>query len=137
MKRTILSALAFSVLAATAVPGQTAPLNQPHVQQSNVVDVDYRRHGSSDYRKHGPSDYRRHGPYAEEKTVIIKRKVAKRPYWKRGQRYSDWRRHRPVRDYHRYGLHRPHRGQQWIRVGNDYLLVSLLTGVIAGVAIAH
>ena len=129
MKRTILSVLAFSMLAATAATGQAAPLNQPPVQQSNIVDVDY--------RKHGPFESRKHGPYVEKKTVIIKRKAVGRPYWKRGQKYAEWRRHQAVRDYHRHGLHRPDRGQQWIRVGNDYLLVGLLTGVIAGVAVGH
>ena len=54
MKRTILSVLAFSMLAATAATGRAAPLNQPPVQRSNIVDVDYRSTVRSEYRKHGP-----------------------------------------------------------------------------------
>ncbi|RVA68100.1 hypothetical protein EN914_34910, partial [Mesorhizobium sp. M7A.F.Ca.CA.001.08.2.1] len=36
-----------------------------------------------------------------------------------------------------YGLHRPGRGQEWIRVGNDYVLVGILSGVIFGALAAH
>jgi Ni/Co efflux regulator RcnB len=39
-----------------------------------------------------------------------------------------------TREYH---LRRPGRGQERIRVGNDYLLVSILPGVIAGVIAAN
>ncbi|TIQ49916.1 MAG: hypothetical protein E5X61_12930, partial [Mesorhizobium sp.] len=37
----------------------------------------------------------------------------------------------------RYGLRRPSRGQEWIRVGNDYLLVSVVSGIIFGAIVAH
>jgi len=58
------------------------------------------------------------------------------PRWQRGQRYGDWRRHGAVHDYHRYGLRRPGPGQHWVRVGNDYLLVSAATGLIASIIAA-
>lgn len=38
-----------------------------------------------------------------------------------------------VRDYRRYQLNAPARGQQWVRAGNDYVLVALATGLIAQV----
>jgi Ni/Co efflux regulator RcnB len=57
--------------------------------------------------------------------------------WKKGQRFSNWKRHRPVRDYHRHGLRRPAPGQQWVQVGNEYLLISLATGLILGLAAAR
>jgi len=41
------------------------------------------------------------------------------------------------RDYGRYGLRRPGPGQEWIRVGNDYVLVSILSGIILGAIVAH
>lgn len=59
--------------------------------------------------------------------------VAKKHSWKRGERVSDWRKRESVRDYRRHGLRAPGRGQQWVKVDNDYLLVSLATGVILGV----
>jgi len=39
-----------------------------------------------------------------------------------------------VRDYHRHGLRKPARGQQWVKVDNSYLLMSVATGLILGVA---
>lgn len=59
-----------------------------------------------------------------------------KPMWKPGHRYGDWRKHPPVRDYHRYGLRRPAPGQQWIRIGNYFLLVGVTTGIIASIVAA-
>lgn len=121
MKRFVLSALAVSMLAASALQGQAAPLNAPVAPKSATVQVDWKKPTNREVKKR----------------VIIKKKVVKRSHWKRGQKYSGWRQHRPVRDYGRYGLKRPGRGQEWIRVGNDYILVSVLSGVIAGMIAAH
>ena len=33
--------------------------------------------------------------------------------------------------------HVPARGQEWIRVGNDYVLVSILSGIISGAIAAQ
>ncbi|MFP5392470.1 MAG: RcnB family protein [Gammaproteobacteria bacterium] len=38
-----------------------------------------------------------------------------------------------VRDWQRYRLSAPPRGTQWVRAGNDYVLVALATGIIAQV----
>ncbi|AXV18194.1 hypothetical protein CYG48_20770 (plasmid) [Neorhizobium sp. SOG26] len=54
--------------------------------------------------------------------------------WARGHKVSDWKRRQHVRDYRRYGLRAPGKGQQWIKVDNDYLLVSMATGLILGLA---
>lgn len=55
--------------------------------------------------------------------------------WKRGERLSRAQRGPVVgeRDYRRHNLQRPGRGQQWVRVGNDYLLISAATGLILGI----
>ncbi|KQZ87173.1 hypothetical protein ASD64_06945 [Mesorhizobium sp. Root157] len=121
MKRLVISALAFSMLAATALQGQAVPMNLPAQPQGNTTQVDWKK-----------PVHRYDNRKVEKRTVIKKQKVAKRHQWKRGERYGEWRRHPPVRDYHRYGLHRPARGQQWIRVGNDYMLVGIASGIIAG-----
>ncbi|UCI09456.1 RcnB family protein [Mesorhizobium sp. B1-1-8] len=123
MKRLILSAVAASMLAASVVSGQAAPLNQPSAPQSNYTKVDWQKPGTNRDVK---------------KRVIIKKKVVlKRNNWRNGQRYSDWRRHQAIRDWHRYGLRRPGPGQEWIRVGNDYVLVSIVSGIIFGAIAAH
>lgn len=53
--------------------------------------------------------------------------------WAKGHRFQDWKRSSEVRDYHRYGLKRPGAGQRWVKVDNDYLLVSIASGIIAGI----
>jgi Ni/Co efflux regulator RcnB len=58
---------------------------------------------------------------------------AKRHSWKRGERVSDWRKRQAVRDYKRHGLRKPGRNQRWVKVDNDYLLISFATGVVAGI----
>lgn len=57
--------------------------------------------------------------------------------WRKGERYSDWKRRPAVRDYHRHGLRKPGRGQQWVKVDNNYLLMSVATGLILGIAAAR
>ncbi len=131
MKRIVLSALAFSMLAATSLTGQAAPVNAPVAPQSNYTQVDWQKPTNKDVRKR-----------VIQKRVIQKRfekkvVVVKRNNWRNGQKYSSWKRHQPIRDYGRYGLHRPGRGQEWIRVGNDYVLVGILSGVIFGALAAH
>lgn len=66
-----------------------------------------------------------------------KHDVRKQRHWRKGERYSNWKRQPAVRDYHRHGLRKPARGQQWVKVDNNYLLLSLATGVILGVAAGH
>ena len=122
MKRIVLSVLAVSMLAATSLAGQAAPMNAPVAPQSNYTKVDWQKPGHHNDVK---------------KRVFKKKVVVKRNHWRNGQRYSGWRQHQPIRDYGRYGLHRPGRGQEWIRVGNDYVLVGILSGVIFGALAAQ
>lgn len=129
MKRLVLSAIAFSMLAVPAMQARAAPFNAPLAPQANVQLV-AQKHAVKErvvVKKHVVK--KRHGV---NKRVVNRKVVVHKSHWKRGQKYSGWRQHRPVRDYGRYGLHRPGRGQEWIRVGNDYLLVSFASGVIAG-----
>ena len=70
------------------------------------------------------------------KKHVVKKHVV-RKHWARGNHVPAWQRDRVVRDYGRYGLHRPAHGQRWIRVDNDFLLISIASGVIAGLIAAH
>jgi Ni/Co efflux regulator RcnB len=115
VKRIVLSAVALSMLAATSLAGQAAPLNAPSASQSTYTLVDWKKPG---------------------KHVVVKKVVVKN-HWRHGQKYSSWKRHQAIRDYRHYGLRRPGPGQEWIRVGNDYLLVSIVSGLILGAIAAH
>ncbi|RRI03142.1 hypothetical protein EH240_11305 [Mesorhizobium tamadayense] len=120
MKRLILCAVTASMLVASAFSGQAAPLVKPSAPQSSYTQVDWQKPG-------------RH----VEKRVVKRKVVVTRGHWRNGQKYSSWKRHQAVRDWNRYGLRRPGPGQEWIRVGNDYLLVSMVSGIIFGAIAAH
>jgi Ni/Co efflux regulator RcnB len=95
--------------AQSAKPFEVAQVNERHVDR-NVY-------------KHGNKK-------TVEKRVIVKKR------WARGHRLSPAeRRHiSAVNDYRRYKLRAPPRGQQWVRVDNDFLLISVATGVIVNLA---
>jgi len=119
MKRLVISAVAATLFALPAIEAQAASRIVPQAPAAPAT-VEFVQHR-----------------YKNDKRVVVKKKVVTKKVvresrWKRGQRYSDWKRHQRVRDWNRYGLYRPARGQEWIRVGNDYILVSVVSGVIAG-----
>jgi Ni/Co efflux regulator RcnB len=61
----------------------------------------------------------------------------KKQHWKKGQRLSHWEQRQAFYDWKYYGLRRPGHGQQWIRIGNDYLLIVISTGLVAGFIAAN
>lgn len=114
-KRSFIIASCFAIVASSAAiaqPRHHAPKANHHYVQKKVVHVPTR--GS--HVRH--RDVRRHG-------------------WAKGHRMNDWRRHSQVRDYHRHGLRTPGRGQAWVKVDNNYLLLSMATGLIASVTAAR
>lgn len=42
-----------------------------------------------------------------------------------------------VSDYRAYRLSAPPRGQQWVQVGSDYVMVAIATGLIASIVLNH
>lgn len=68
----------------------------------------------------------------DQREIRKDRRQASKPSWlKRGGRYG--RGGSEVREYKRYGLRAPGRGQRWVRYGNDYLLVTITSGAIASI----
>ena len=125
MKRLLIALVASSVLirpvAALAQPAGSFEVAQNHDRSRRPAD----RHVDRHVDKH----------VTIEKRVIVKKKER----WARGHRLTPAeRRHMAqVRDYRYYKLRPPPRGQQWVRVDNDFLLISLATGVIVGLASAR
>lgn len=127
MKRLALAAVALSMFAMPALEAQAASARLPQpiaAQRADIVQV-------------GQKDVVKKKVVVKKNRYGVTKKVVRTTKWKRGHRYSDWRRHREVRDWHRHGLRRPGHGQQWIRVGNDYLLVGIASGIIAGMIAAR
>ncbi len=59
--------------------------------------------------------------------------------WQRGERLPPTyrTRHYVVNDWNAYRLRRPPRGQQWIQVGADFVLIAIATGLITQVVLAN
>lgn len=109
------------VLAAIALSFIGAPLAQA---RDNYNSSSRPGHHRVEPKRPGPGkDFKRHD---HRKQVHKKR-------WSKGQRYSNWRRHQEVRDYRRHGLRKPARGQHWVKVDNEFLLITAATGLIAGI----
>ncbi|HEX5933136.1 MAG TPA: RcnB family protein, partial [Pseudorhizobium sp.] len=81
---------------------------------------------------HRGPDRNRH---VERQIKVEKKVVVHRHNWRKGHRMSaaERRQMREVRDYRRYRLSAPPRGQRWVRVDNDFLLVGITSGIIAGI----
>ena len=110
-KRTVLAAIAVSMLAVPVAQAEQRFDGRRGHEYGHTARPDRYAPQRHDFRKPAPTH--RH--------------------WVKGNRLPDWRRRPAIRDYHRYGLKRPGRGQQWVRVDNDFLLISLATGVVAGI----
>lgn len=113
MKRLVLTAVAAAMLAVPVAQAQAGPrYEMPR----------YEHHDSRWDKKPG-----------YDKPHIVKKKVVKKYRWVRGHKVPAWQRKHVVRDYHRYGLRRPGHGQQWVKVDNDFLLISIASGIIGGI----
>ncbi|MDQ0320643.1 Ni/Co efflux regulator RcnB [Pararhizobium capsulatum DSM 1112] len=120
MKRLFIALVASSFLVAPTAFAQPASASFEVTQAKE-------RHVERNVYKHGNT------------RIIEKKVVVKKNRWARGHRLSpaERRRIQEVNDYRRYRLHQPPRGQQWVRVDNDFLLISVATGVIAGIVVTN
>ncbi len=112
MKRIVLALAAVSMLAAP-VAAQAHP-------SGNGSQVEYRHNRKPPHHKH-----HHYKP------------APKHHHWSKGKRVPAWQRKHMVRDYHRHGLKRPGRGQEWVRVDSSYLLINMASGIIAGMIAAR
>jgi Ni/Co efflux regulator RcnB len=114
MKKIILATVAFSLIATPAAFAQS-----------------YHPQSQHNFKKNDP----RHG-FGNGKDARQHRR------WAKGQRLDQGYRRNYInaRDYRRYRLRQPPRGYQWVRVDNDFIMVSVATGLISsiiGAAISH
>ncbi|NVP57091.1 RcnB family protein [Mycoplana rhizolycopersici] len=67
------------------------------------------------------------------------REVTRKHRWNKGNKLTRSERRQIInsRDYRRHHLHAPRRGEQWVRVDNQFLLISAATGLILGIAAAN
>ncbi|MEP6965595.1 MAG: RcnB family protein [Polaromonas sp.] len=64
---------------------------------------------------------------------------ARGPQYYRGGRIPAHYRNRQyvVSNWRAHHLYAPHRGQQWVQVGSDYVLIAIATGVIAQLVLSR
>lgn len=109
MKRFFLAAVAASMLIAPAAQADTRQF-RPGIEHGQKYSGPSRSDNSKTFRKAAPAQH-----------------------WTRGKRMPDWRKKQAVRDHYRHGLRKPGRDQRWVRVGNDYLLIGITSGIIASI----
>ncbi len=114
MKRLVLSAVALAMLALPLAPAQAGPRNEPPRYA----------YGQDQWKKKS---------YKQSRKQNYDKRHDGRQRWAHGKRVPDWQRRHVVRDYHRYGLRRPGHGQHWVKVDNDFLLISIASGIIGGI----
>ncbi|MBI1685873.1 RcnB family protein [Caulobacter hibisci] len=125
MKRLIITAVAASLLAGTALSGTAMAQPRHDDRQEQRAYNEGRRDQARQERRDDRRDDRR-----------AERREDRR--WAKGQRLDS--RYRAdsyyVKDYRRHGLRQPPRGYRWQRVNDQYVLAAVATGLIASVIIA-
>lgn len=138
------SSLAFAQDHDRRGPGQDQPRQnqqqqpqraQPNVQYRNDMRPDrpnLRHDRHDDRRDDRRYDNNRGNPHAYYYN-------ARGPEFRRGGYIPREFRNRyyVVNNYRSYHLNPPPRGQQWVQVGSDYVLIAIATGLIASIVLSH
>lgn len=86
-------------------------------------------------------DWRGYNDRRPQVMVVSDQRYGARPYhnWRRGEYLPSSYRHQQyyVRDWRSYRLQEPPRGYRWVNVNGDYLLVSIVSNVIAQILVGR
>lgn len=125
-KRIVLATITLSILSTPMAMAQQHHNFPQHSQQNKQPQKPGQKAPSRPYAEKPFNS----GPSFQHKSTQQKK-------WTKGQRNQNWKQHTQVRDYQRHGLKRPARGQQWIKIDNNYLLINMATGIIANIMSAR
>ena len=93
------------------------------------------RHGHDSDRRDHRDKHKHHGHRGHDRYDVHSEQNygARGPYFYRGGRIPQEYRTRQyvVNDWQGHRLNAPPRGQQWVQVGSDYVLIAIATGIIA------
>ena len=154
MKRAIAAALALSLLGGTAAMAQPSQYHGDYQNQYQLGSEDD-RYDDGDSGRYGDGWHDNRDDRYDNRDDRYDNRDDRRDD-RRGNRYGhayghqyyngghSWRRGERlpreyrnsnyyVNDYRRYGLRQPPAGYQWMRAGNEYVLASLINGLIAQV----
>lgn len=121
--------MALSATAMVAAPLATAQAQAaPHRETVRVVKQTPNGRTVVKQRTVTQQRYNNHRP-------VVRQDIRGNQRWAKGQRFD--RRHasnyRVVNNYRDYRLSAPPRGYQWVRSGNDAVLIALTSGIIGAV----
>ena len=112
---------------------------QPNVQYRNDVRMDRHdvRHDMRNDHRYDRRDDRRYDNIRGNPHAYYYN--ARGPEFRRGGYIPREFRNRyyVVNNYRNYRLSPPPRGQQWVQVGSDYVLIAIATGLIASIVLSH
>ena len=103
------------------------------------ADNRYDRHDRYDRNDNRRDDYRQgnrydHGRGFHDGRYVVRGAGPGRNMHRGGYLVREYRDNRyVVSDWHRYRLSSPPRGHHWVRVGDDYVLAAIATGLIANI----
>ncbi|URW76432.1 RcnB family protein [Sphingomonas donggukensis] len=123
MKKFLIAALATSMIAGPIVAAAPAAAQARHTET-----VRYKQNGNVVVKK----------TTVKRQNVRQPARVTYRSNWRKGERFNraQARNYRQVSNWRAYQnrrLYAPQRGQQWVQSGNDAILITAATGVIAAV----
>lgn len=117
-KKIILAAVAFSFIGAPLAQARNHHQPQPPYHSQSYKP-------GPKYKKPAPRSHKRYKPapkYSKQQNYR----------WSKGQYMRNWQKQKRINDYRRYGLRKPGKGQHWVQVDNQFLLVTAATGLIVG-----
>lgn len=137
-------AVAAATLGMSSMSFADGPTYAPH-EMPRIIKVDDRRDDRRDFRQDRRDDRR---DFREERredrrdfrhSRNMRHHNARGPEFRRGHYIPREYRGRQyvVTDYRAHRLYAPPRGQQWVQVGGDYVLVAIATGLIAHLILNH
>lgn len=138
-RSTFSAALLAMAFGATAGTASARPDERGHDRKDRDRGPHGRDHGHRGRDHHGRRDDDRRGPPRPGHPHGRPPGHAYGHRWQRGERLPPTyrTRHYVVNDWNAYRLHRPPRGQQWIQVGADFVLIAIATGLITQVVLAN
>lgn len=115
-------ALALSVALGSLTAAAPALADDDHGDRGPVSEHHGYGHDRGDHGR--AADHRREVPHRD---------------WHRGDRVPEHYRGRgyEIRDWRAHRLHAPGRGERWVRVNGDYVLIAVTTGLILSIVAAQ
>ncbi len=119
MFKKILIALATTTLVASPIVSAQAQAAPQHRQEQTRTVVKQKPNGRT----------------VVKKQTVVRKATPSARRWAKGQRFDRSRatNYRVVNNYRDYRLSAPPRGYQWVRSGNDAVLIAITSGIIGAV----